>query len=1248
MNSSNGILDFYDKISEKVADPNSESNDFNYPFGLWLFGSIISKTTGLPVLNAELIFVIIFLFILLGSFYIYSSIFLESKEQKIFALLFLISMPSASLSLLSFRPSVFILPFLFILLYIVFKEPIQWKLFPIVWLSIFIITITHTGTFLFILAFSIIFFLLYCLFWGKFSRTIYMVIISMFVIYVLTIRYFPQILNQFEVKSILFLSPGNLFASKFHFYLPLELGNVLYHNIMVEQQFIYAIIMGAFIFAVGKTFMYIHRKVSEKILLSGSLFPFTIPSMNISKSIMGVPLWLGPIHLILSLLGIFRLDSKGKCILITSFLLTLAPDMLLTSQGLGAITGALREISYLIIIIPISAALGLWAIISYIDSLNTVRKSLITSAFWVLLLSAIIITPTIATVYYLPKISGEDYIIEGMQWLGGTGNVNEKVAGYGYRTVPIYTNKIDATYGIQNGYELRTFIALLKGVYFSVVETNVKDLQHYYGVDYIFVSNKLAENFKGRSNSLQIDNNQVLDKIYSSKDFGIYKIISQSGSRDRENTIVDNVTFERSGSAIEVKSKVYKIVLNENYPTIEQFGTPKDNYLGAGFMSDTLLIGGFRQNPVTNPFLPPNKSAPSPNSTIDHFGLSNMLIPAEIRDNQVIYRTILKDEVNGNNEASLLVRYTFYPASVKREFLISNDWVSTNTSKYMNVQFYTTFFTPMNEFQIVKNNSVLKRNIYPSEDSVIKNDIIKSLYLTYGDRGIYIKNEPKAPYPDELAYKGSTIYNMSSLRLSQTSSVKPGDTLQITQYLSPEVGGGTAVKNIQTHQGIELNNFPDGIVPLILSGYDKTLSGRGSNTINKGYQILKEDGIPYSEVIAPRNIQDNSINLSDIENSDELSVIPDTLTSVASTNEYKIFADKSIKIIGSANTGTRVFDNFIVQKNTISSLLKYSNSNDMTLIGYMPQSLIYNLDTLKIISDNKIPFIISRSVTPATYGYSGVKNRNPQLATIQSEPVDVVLLPVSYPTSSSLSYHSDNVEIFSAWKITIDDAMDDDAIAFFIFSASEIGDPEFSEEFNTLFSYAKNRGLTFTTPDVIVGHFKNLQNIQYHGSIDGDMATINLTNNNDHMVQNVTFKVSMPVLKSGEYKVNNGAITRTKVENYRIIVYVSTDIPAYGTQEITIAPENPRETIVVTIYEQPIEGDIVISIKDVNGYPVENTDVVIDSKYYLVDERGNVHVQLKRGIHDLNIQSPGFETYSSTLDVKGRMYFFFHNIGKNF
>lgn len=1211
METSIGISDFYEKIGTQVSDPTNVGNLYNYPFGVWLFGATVAKITGLPVLSAAFLFIILFLCILVASFYVYSSIFLESKEQKIMAVLFLLSMPNAATSLLSFRPSIFILPFLFILLYIVLKEPFEWKLFPIVWLSIFLITISHTGTFIFLISFSILFFLLYCLLWGRFSLSMFIVILSTFVIYIFSIKWFPQIANQYEVKSMLFLSPGDFLASKFNFTFLLDLGNVFYQNMIVNQEFIYALILGAFIFTVGKLFLYIHRKVSEKYSGSERAYAFTLPISNISHTVGAVPLWLGPIHIIFSLFGFFRIDTKGKCMLITALLVTILPDMLF-EQGASSTTGALREVSYLTIIIPITAALGFWAVISYLDTIKNTQKNLMSLTVWVLVLVAIIITPILATTYYMPRISGEDYVIDGMKWLGNTGDLNEKVVGYGYRPVPIYTNMTDAGYGVQSGYETRTFVRLLKGIYFSSGGTNVENFRHQYGVKYILASDKMAASLGGTPNQLVIDGNQALDKTYASKDFGVYEVLTSSGTQIEKKFIVDNISYQRTGSAIEVETDTYKIVLNENYPTVERFGTLQDNYFGDGFSSDRIQISGFRSQEYVNPFLPLYESAQAQISTVDQFNLDSVPVAAEMSNNQIIYRTILKDQVNGNNEATLLVRYSFYPQTVKREFFISNDWVTAPYAQYMNVKFSTAWFIPLNDFVVLSDKNVLlKRHIYPSEDSMAKSEVIPELYINDGKRGIYIKNEPTSPYPTELTYKGSTLYNYSSIGLGQVASVKPGDTLHITQFLS--VGDEeSARKNTLTQQGIILDNYPDGMVPIMVSGYRTPDSDIGDNESYKGYQVLRDAGIPYSEIVASGK-DNRTINLSAI-------------------------VQNNIKVIGSGSTGSRIFDNFSVQQNSVLSLLGYARGGSITMIGYMPESLNYNLDTVKLISDSNIPFMLSRSVTPSEYGDLALPDRNPRMATYHGETVDVPLLPVSYPTSNGLSYGSDNAVFLAQWKTAIDNAIVDDGMVFFIFRSAEIGNPEFTENFIKIFSYAKDKGLTFTTPDVIVNHYKDLQKIQYRGSIDNDRALINLTNNNDHTVSHVSFRIVLPILKSGGYKVSNGEMVRTIEEDNNVFLYVSTDIPPHSSQEIVIEPDTPRKKIVADFPTPLVEGNIIFSVKDTNGKPLENTDITIDSTYHYADKEGKVAVDLKRGLHTIKIQSPGYETYSSIVKVRGKIY----------
>ncbi|MFZ0005598.1 MAG: hypothetical protein WAK45_06915 [Methanoregula sp.] len=1224
---SSGISDFYEKMGNFVTDPSSGDNQYNYPFGLWLFGSIIAKITGLSVTSGVFILNIIFLLIIIGSFYIYSDAFLEIKDQKIFALLFLISMPNVTLLLLSYRPSIFILPFLFILIYIAIKEPFQWKLLPIIWLSSFVIIISHTGTFIFLVSFSIIFYLLYCLIWGKSSLPMYLVIISTFVIYILSLTWFPQIQNQYTEKSTLFLSPGNYLADKFNFDLPLQLGNVFYQNVILNQELVYAIILGAFIFVLGKIFLYIHRKVAESVKHSKNQFPLTLPISNISHSVAATPLWSGPLQIVFSFIGLFRLDSKGQCTLLTVLIVAVLPDILF----LNAIsTGALREISFLVIIIPITSALGFWQVISYLETRNPQNKKA-TFIVWLVVLLTVILTASLATSYYLPQVAGEDYVVNGMQWLSQQGNPSDVVVGYGLRQVPIYTNMTDVTYGLQNGYETRTFLGLLRSTLLDPDTIPAGDLQQLFNLKYIMISDKIVANLGETGSMLEIDNDTALNKIYSSKDYGIYDIISSEIPSEKK-VLAGNITVEKTTTSIQVQTDAYKIVLNGNYPVIEQFGTPTDNSLGEGFFLDSIQISGLRKGYV-NPFTPLNETSEQ-NSTVDAFMLNNISIVPQMNNNQLRYQTILKDP-NGNNEASLVIQYTFYPTSIKREFLISNDWVTSTAPSQMNTEVSTDLFVPLNDFIITGNQTAVTRHIYPSQDNVKLNNNFDELYIYDRDSGICLKNEPTAPSPNVLTYRGSTIYNMSSVSFSQTDSLEPGATLHITQFLSPG-DQITAENNIHSQDGISLLDYPDGIVPIMLVGYRTPTSDLGSSDyVNEGYNILLNDSVPYTEGVLP---QQNIIMSQNSSISEGGNVTIQNTTKIG-TVDLSSINSRGIKIIGSSSTGVaNTFNNYSTQASDIEAVISAASESHIPLIGYMPSMLEYNLDTLKIISDDHFSLMLPTYVSPPYYGIIGQQIRDPELAMYHNSPTNIALLPVSAPTSSELSSQIDPFTTLSAWKATIDESVAMNEMALFIIRSGDIGNPAYTDYIQSLISYANNNGLTFTTPDVIAEHYKEIQNIQYNGTVLNDVAMINMTNKNNKSATQVAFQVILPTLESGEYYVSKGKIVRMTQDNGNVILDISTDIPAYQTQEILVQPMEPRGKIIVNLPKHMTEGLLNIKLQDEAGEPLRNAEVIIDTKYYLANAQGEVDVNLNRGIHTIKIQCPGFETYQSNLDVKGRLF----------
>jgi hypothetical protein len=1235
MGTSTGISNFFENMGRLVSNPSADQNLYNYPFGLWVYGSVLAKITGISVITAAFLLIILFFMVIIGSFYVYCGAFLEEEEQKIIAVLFLLSMPNIALNLLSFRPSVFCLPFLFMIMYVLFREPFEWKLFPVLLLSIFIIIMTHTGTFIFLISFSILFYLLYCLVWGKVSLPVFIAILSALVIYIFSLIWFPEMGNQYELKTTLFLSPGNFLASKFNIFLPSEISNIFYQNVMVNRELAYVIVLGAFIFVLGKIFRYVHRKIAERFSRSSvQVYPaITLPISNISHSVAATPLWVGPLHVVFSLLGFFQLESKGKCFFISLVLVAVLPDMLFEAESAS---GVLREISYLGLIVPIAAALGFWYLKSYISTKYPARQ-VFSSMLWIVMLLVVIMTPALATTYYLPRISGEDYIIDGMQWLGENANATEKVIGYGYRTVPIYTNMVDSSYGVQTGYETRTLKRLLSGTLFSSENKNAVELQRIYGVKYFLLSDKIAANIGNSSMARQIDNNTVLDKMYSSKDFGVYKIVPSTKTTVERIEVSENISIENTGTSILIESDSYSVILNGNYPNIERFGTPNDNYLGEGFFLDSVQISGLREVPDTNLFAPLNESVER-NVSSDRFVLNNLSMIPEIQENQITYRTVLKDQLTGENESSFVVRYTFYPTTLKREFLISNDWVTSPTAPSMNAVFSTSLFAPLNDFIIKGDQTVTERHIYPSQDSVKINEYIHDFYLHDGSRGIYLLVEPTAPYPSSTTYKGSTLYNMSSVTFSQSDALKPGATLHITQYLSPgnEI---TAEKNIQILQRIHLLDFPDGMIPIIFAGYRTPDTETDSKELTElGYLTLLKKNIPYTEVVVPERVREIPVIFNN--NTTEFEGVPGqpALIKVVTTVDLQSIRNRNIMIIGSSSaTEMRYFKSHDLQVENISSVLKKARDSDVSLIGYMPTGLSYNLDTLKIVQEEKLGLLLSTPVSPPYYGITGLENRKPQLAEYQGTKSDVVLFPVSYPMSSALSSQTDPSEIFSAWKATIDESVKTDGMVFFIIRSADIGDSQFTNTFSSLIDYAKTEGLTFTTPDVVAEYIRQRENIFVTGNVSGDSASITVTNNNNQSVRDVTIRVDMPILKGG-YNVTDARIIKKKTEGERDILYLSTDIPVRSSQEITVMPAEPKKMMNITLPRLPIEGEVTITIADEAGNPLSGAEAIIDTKYYLADRNGEITLDLKRGLHTIQIQMPGYESYNSILDVKGRVY----------
>jgi hypothetical protein len=843
MYGTDSLFDFYDNLGKKVLNPALEDNMFNYPFGSWLFVAVLAKVINLEPDFTAFIFSALFLGIAAISYFIYAGLFLNTKSQKLFAVLLLFSMPNFVLTVNNYRPSTFVIPFLLFVIYATYSDEIDLKTLSLMALAVFVIALTHTGSLIYLMIFSITFFWIYCLFARKFSRPLFLLASSTFLFFWIAVKLFPHLYKQYATKSALFLTPGNFLSNKLHIFFADDLSRVLYENLFINHQFVYVIIWSAFVFAMGSLFVFVGKQMYQHYsqFKNERNFAF-IPLSGVSHSFLTTPFWIGPMHTILGIIGFFRLDLRGKCLAVTVLLTTVAPAMMQASEGMTGATGALREISYLFLIIPVAAVLGLWYIIPAIKNKTKYSRTLI-GLLCIVIFTVVIVTPVFGNGYYLPSISGDDYIVDGMQWLSGTGNENEKVVGYGYRTVPVYTGKMDASYGLASGTQTRSFIELLRGIYFKTGGNQVMDFYSQFGAKYVLISDKLITNIKRDDDKVVIDSQIYLDKIFSSKDFGIYAFLQQSNN-PADNYATDSVvSINNVGSNIEIKTKIYKVVIDQKTPTIKYLGTPSQNFLQEGSLYDMARISWLGNN-----------------DDLGSYTFFDEKFTREEYENQLIYRTVLTAERGTNAWSSVAVVYTFLPETIKREFIISNDRLSTSVSPIMRAHFSTNLFIPASKFVLKKSFKRVEKDIYPSDDAVKIEDVYEEFYFSNGNSGIYIKYGDTAPYPQYISYKGSTAYDYSSFSVANFEMIQPGASLRVTQSIS--VGTEELAKqHILNENRIALHPYPDGITPLVLCGYD--LGGNTMRYGKVGTFAIGNNDIEYTDVsgvLRPRNTLDTVLN----------------------------------------------------------------------------------------------------------------------------------------------------------------------------------------------------------------------------------------------------------------------------------------------------------------------------------------------------------------------------------------------------
>ena len=360
-----------DSLSEFVEkSQNLEYTGYDYPFGLWYFGSLTMKITGLDVYMIAYVIPLILIFILLGVYFCYAHELTQSSAKSLLALIFLVSMTQVAMSLLNYSTSVFVMTFLVTILFLAMRD-MNWKNGVLLSIFIFILCFSHTGTFLFLTIFVIAYFLLRAALWAKFDSNFYIIIVLLLFGFVIAIGLFPFVQMQYIDKGYLVISTSEEISKVTLIPFFKDAGQIFYDSMFVDNNYVFAFLWSGLMFGAGQVLVFISSGLRKRF--SGEHYPFTIPFIgtfgSMPKGIVMTPFWVGPLQTLLSIFGIFKLDERGQCIALSLVFSVLIPGSLAGSGG----TGSIRETFYLFLLIPVTSALGFYCIAPVLSRLHNRR-----------------------------------------------------------------------------------------------------------------------------------------------------------------------------------------------------------------------------------------------------------------------------------------------------------------------------------------------------------------------------------------------------------------------------------------------------------------------------------------------------------------------------------------------------------------------------------------------------------------------------------------------------------------------------------------------------------------------------------------------------------------------------------------------------------------------------------------------------------------------------------------------------------
>lgn len=1218
MSETNSLTEFYDRAI------NAEYSGYDYPFGMWYYGAIVMKVTGIDVYQLAIVLPCCLFVILLIVFYSYADSILGDKTKAVASLIFLLSMPSLALGVLNYSTSRFVsIIIITILLFAMIQEKI--KNYIVILILVFTLIFTHTGSFLFLTFFAIAYFLLNALIWKRFDRSIYLLIVSSLFLYIFTMQIFPFVQPQYIDKGRLILSISDSISSGLNLHIIRDMGQIFYDYIFVSSNYSYAIFWSCMLLVAARLLIYIHVRI-RSFFESHHYFAFPLLSSitNISHNIVSTPVWIGPIHTLLSVFGIFKLNQKGMCIALALIFSSLFPGAVQSGEG----TGALREISYLYLIVPITAAAGLFFVIetAHTWSIDKKIKRATLIGLYGLIIIPVVLTPIAANIYYAPQISITPTEDMNLRWLSTIGNAFEGAPDYVYRErVDMYANK--TTPSIPSGSEMKRYLNDLNAVYlFNRSEEYARDLSSF-NIQYVIVSDRIIKSIGSEINSstltvdsLMINNNTNLDQIFSStENFSVYRYITPPPVERRTEKAAGQVDYSENtpkiqeyGSTFLIENDYYKVRVNQGSPDIKYLGTKNNNILGEGTFDDSITIywGGLKNESVMAYYF-----SELTNSSVT------------IQDNMIKYKSVLKGEDGKTDWATLYVNYVFYEKAFKREIIIANDQTDMGFGTYLHASHDTSVFSPVKNFIFnditTAGETIKSRQIYPSQDPIIlKDKKINKLYLNLTNSGLYIMYGDTLPYPTSLSYKGDVTYDYSQIALSTGSSLNAGEPMKEVQFIA--LGSkDSAEDNIKNYQTVTLLDYPDAIKPAILVGIIPISSG---NVSPQEKEMNTTVSIKESENTASR-----SVNLSSHAYSLLKSIGLYYTECIPST--FKGNTPENINKAGYVRLSqNKTYIPISAQDEKITMLQKALSSH-----GFFFTNFEFNIDTIRLLSEIPQEYLFSSYVSAPVDVFDREGTRNIKFAYYQGNQTGLVLIPVTGPSSVQLNSEEIAADPFMPWNETIGSIINDGGIAVFQWNSEDIGNPAFSDRFLRFTTISQEKGITFTTPEDISEHYLDIQNVFTNVTRTIDTVELTITNFNSYSVNGVAYKIVLPKIDDAcPYTITNGKVRETVPVNEDCILYISTDVPGSSEETIFLEPAIPRKEFQMNI-SGIRQGWNQIIITDKSGTPVYKAKITLDNVIYITNEKGGANIELTRGKRLIRVEKEGFTPLQYPIEVKGWM-----------